>query len=176
MTDLEDVIIKTLVADGTIKSYSCFVDDTLLKMKPEDVSQVNNALNEFNKSFRYTDDMFQNEVSHFLDLELSPDKMKTFQKDINTGQYVNFTSFVPWTYHTSWMRNFVTSASRMCSTDKRPSEINTIKRFASWNDFSKSVNLSIHYLFLRTLMMQTKQAVKLLSIFVFLAMEIKVFP
>ena len=85
--------------------------------------------------------MFQNEVSHFLDLELSPDRIKTFQKDTNTGQFVNFTIFVPWIYHTSWMRSLVTSASRMWSSDKLPFEINTIKRIASWSDFSKSVNL-----------------------------------
>ena len=45
MTGLEDVIIKPLIADDTIRFYSRFVDDTLLVMKPENVSQVNNALN-----------------------------------------------------------------------------------------------------------------------------------
>ena len=28
MTELEDVIIKPLIADGTVKFYSHFVDDT----------------------------------------------------------------------------------------------------------------------------------------------------
>ena len=143
MTELEDVIIKPLIADGTIKFYSRFVDDTLLIMKAENVSQVHKALNRFDKNLRFTVDIFQNEVPHFLDLELSPDGITIFRKDTNTGLYVNFTSFVPWTYRTSWIRSLVTRASRISSTDKLPSEINTIKRFASWNGFPKSVVDSI---------------------------------
>ena len=44
MTELEDVIIKPLIADGTIEFFSPFVDNTLLVMKPENVSQVYKAI------------------------------------------------------------------------------------------------------------------------------------
>ena len=47
--------------------------------------------------------MFKDKVLHFLDLELSPDGTSIFRKDTNTGLYVNFTSFVPWTYRISWI-------------------------------------------------------------------------
>ena len=87
--------------------------------------------------------MFQNKVPHFLDLELSPDGISIFRKDTNTGLYVNFTSFVPWTYLTSWIKTLVTRASRVCAPNKLSSEINIIKRFASWKDFPKSVVNSI---------------------------------
>ena len=107
MTELEDVIIKPLIADGTIEFYSCFVGDTLLVMKPENVSQVHKALNKFDNNLRFKI-MFQNEVPHFLDLELSPDGFTFFRKDTNTGLYVNFTNFVPWTNCTSWIRSSVT--------------------------------------------------------------------
>ena len=143
MTELEDVIIKPLIADGTIKFQSRFVDDTLLVMKPGNVSQVQKALNKFDSKLRFIADIFQNEVPHFLDLELSPDGIAIFRKDTNTGLYVNFASFVPWTCRNSWIRSLVTRASRICSTDKLPSEINNIKRFPSWNDFPKSVVNSI---------------------------------
>ena len=73
MTELEDVIIKPLVADAPIKFFSRFVDNTLLVMKPENVSQVYEALNKFDNNLRFTVDMFQNEVPHFLAIELSPD-------------------------------------------------------------------------------------------------------
>ena len=46
---------------------------------------------------RFTVDMFQNEVPHFLDLELSPDGILILRKDTNTGLDSNFTSFVHWT-------------------------------------------------------------------------------
>ena len=58
MTELDDVIIKPLVADGTIKFYSRLVDDTLLAIKPENVSQVNKAVNKFDSNLRFTIDMF----------------------------------------------------------------------------------------------------------------------
>ena len=57
-------------------------------------------------------------------------------------QHINFTSLVPWTY-ISWIRNLAASAPRICSMDKLPYEINTIKIFASWNGFPKSVVNSI---------------------------------
>ena len=66
MTELEDVIIKSLIADDTIKFYSRFVDDTFLVMKPENVSQVYKALNNFDKNLYFTVDMFQNEAPYFL--------------------------------------------------------------------------------------------------------------
>ena len=65
MTELEDVIIKPLIADGATKFYSRFVDETLLVLKPENVSHVHKALNESDSDLRFTVDMFQNEAPHF---------------------------------------------------------------------------------------------------------------
>ena len=107
MIELEDVIIKSLIADGTIKFYSCFVDDTLLVMKPENVSQVHKALNKFDNNLHLTVDTFQNEAPHFVDLEFSPNGIIIFQKDTITGLYINFTIFVPWTNCTLWIRSLV---------------------------------------------------------------------
>ena len=87
--------------------------------------------------------MFHNKVHHFLDLELSPDRISVFRIHINTGLYVNFTTFVSWTYRTSWIKTLVTRASRIRAPNKLSSEINIIKRFASWNDFPKSFVSSI---------------------------------
>ena len=50
MTELEDVIFRPVIDDGIIKFYSSFADDTLLLMKPENVSQVPKALNKFEKN------------------------------------------------------------------------------------------------------------------------------
>ena len=111
MTELEDVVIKPLIANGTIKFYTRFVVDTLLVIKPDNVKEVHNSLNKFDKNLRFTVDRFQNKVPHFLDLELSPDGISIFRKDTNTGLYVNFTNFVPWTYRTSWIKTLVTRAS-----------------------------------------------------------------
>ena len=39
MTELEDIVIKPLITNGTIKFYTRFVDDTLLVIKPENVKK-----------------------------------------------------------------------------------------------------------------------------------------
>ena len=95
------LLAKPLITDGAIKFYSRFVDATLFVMKPENVSQVLNILNKFDKNFHYTVDMFQNEVPHFLDFELVLDGITIFLKDTNNDLDVNFTSSVPWPYCTS---------------------------------------------------------------------------
>ena len=53
VTKFEGVIIKPLIADGTIKFYSGFVDETSLVIKPENVSQVHEALNKFDNNLRF---------------------------------------------------------------------------------------------------------------------------
>ena len=49
MTELEDKVIKPLINNGIIKFYSHYIDDTLLVVKPQDVSCVHKLLNSFDK-------------------------------------------------------------------------------------------------------------------------------
>ena len=149
-------------------------------IKPENVLKVHNALNKFDKNLRFTVDMFKDKVPHFLDLELSPDGTSIFCKDTNTGLYVNFTSFVLWTYRISWVRSLVTHASRICAPNKLSSEINTIKKLASWHDFPKSVVNSITNKPLNTppnneSSNSIEEKSNEITIFAFLIMVIKVF-
>ena len=62
-------------------------------IKLDNVKEVYKSLNKFDKDLRFTVDAFQNKVSHFLDLELSPDRVLIFRKVTNTGLYADFTSF-----------------------------------------------------------------------------------
>ena len=73
MTELEEKVIKLLINDNRIKFYAIYVDDSLFVIKREDVRRTQNLLNNFGLNLRFTVDLFQNEVPHFLDLELSPD-------------------------------------------------------------------------------------------------------
>ena len=52
MTELEEVVIKPLIANGTNKFYTRFVDDTLLVIKFDNVKEVHNSLNKFEKNLR----------------------------------------------------------------------------------------------------------------------------
>ena len=132
-------VIKPLINDNTIKFYARYVDDTLFVIKRENVRRIQNLLNNFNPILRFTVDLFQNEVPHFLDLELSPDGISIFRKNTNTGLYTHFTSYVPWIHRTAWIKSLTSCASRICSPNKLSSEINFIKKLASWNGFPISV-------------------------------------
>ena len=94
MTYLEEKTIKPLII-STIKFYAIYVDDTLFVIKREDVRHIQNLLNNFDPNLRLTVDLFQNEVPHFLDLELSPDDISIFRKNTNIGLYNHFSSYVP---------------------------------------------------------------------------------
>ena len=65
------------------------------------------------------------------------------RKDTNTGLYVYFNSYVPWSYRVSWNCSLVSRAHAICKPDKLKLEINLIKKFASWNDFPKAIASAI---------------------------------
>ena len=65
MNELEDVVIKQLIANGTIKFYTRFVGESLFVIKPEKAKEVHNSLNKVDKNLRFTADMFQNKAPHF---------------------------------------------------------------------------------------------------------------
>ena len=51
MTELENKVIKPLINDGDIKFYCRYVENTLLVVKPQDVSRIRELLNSFDKKF-----------------------------------------------------------------------------------------------------------------------------
>ena len=65
MTELENVMARNLIADGTV-AFLCplYVDDTLLLIKPKNVQKVLMKLNSFHKSLNFTFHSFPDEV-HF---------------------------------------------------------------------------------------------------------------
>ena len=133
--DLEEKLIKPLINDNTIKFYARYVDDTIFVIKCEDVGHMENLLNEFDPNLLFTLDLFQNEVPHFLDLELSPDGISIFRKNTNTGLYTHFSSYVSLTHRTAWIKSLTSHASHICLPNKLSSEINFIKKLASWKGF-----------------------------------------
>ena len=62
ITGFEDVIFEPLITNGTIKFHSYFVDETLLVIKLENVCQLCNTLNKFDKNLRFTVDRNNNKI------------------------------------------------------------------------------------------------------------------
>ena len=79
----------------------------------------------------------------FTIFSTSPDRISIYGKNTNTGLYVNYTSFVPWTHGTAWIRSLVTHALKICSSSKLSQELKLIKKCGSWNDFPKNIVMSI---------------------------------
>ena len=139
MTEVENVVIRPLIEQGLIKFYSRYVDDTLLLVKKTGLMFIHERLNNFDSNLRFTVDLFDDTLPHFLDLELHEDGVSIYRKNTNTGLYVNFDSYVPWHYRIAWIRSLVSRATKICSSDKLNNEINNVKKFASWNGFPRQI-------------------------------------
>ena len=70
MTELERIIVDNLMADGVIKFYMRYVDDTLVLIKPEDIQKALDKLNSSDKNLRFTHDPLSDGDTHFLDIRI----------------------------------------------------------------------------------------------------------
>ena len=89
MTELETIIIKPLMNDGTIKFYIRYVDDTLVLVKPDNIDKILNLLNSFHKNLKFTVDKFENCSVHFLDLLI----MDNLDIDIYRKKHIYWTIY-----------------------------------------------------------------------------------
>lgn len=78
-------------------------------------------------------------IPHFLDLEIHPDGISIFRKETHTAQYTNFSSYTKWNHKIAWIRSLLYRAKRICSPNKHPAEFQQIKKFASYNGFSRRI-------------------------------------
>lgn len=71
LTDLGKIVVQKLTISGMINFYCRYVDDTLLSVTPADIGPMHNLFNKFDKSLCFTVDRFENEVPHFVNINLS---------------------------------------------------------------------------------------------------------
>ena len=95
LTEFEHVIVSDLINDGVIKFYKPYVDDTLVLIKPSDISSVLAKFNSFERNLNFTVDTFPDGLIHFLDIKVSVDDTDICRKETHTGQYTHFSSFEP---------------------------------------------------------------------------------
>ena len=119
------------------------MDDTLVVIKKEHLQLVHNTLNSFDKNLKFTVVLFDNVVSHFLDIEIHPDGLSIDCKDTNTGQYTHFDSYSPWRDKTSWISSLVHRVVKRCSDNKLRRELERIKDLVTGNGFPKRVGQAI---------------------------------
>ena len=90
MTELERIIVDDLMADGVIKFYMRYVDDTLVLIKPEDIQKVLDKLNSFDKNLRFTHDPFSDGDIHFLDIRIRENTTDIYYKDTHNAWLIDF--------------------------------------------------------------------------------------
>ena len=119
------------------------MDDTLVVIKKEHLQLVHNTLNSFDKNLKFTVVLFDDVVSHFLDIEIHPDGLSIDCKDTNTGQYTHFDSYSTWRDKTSWIYSLVHRVVKRCSDNKLRRELARIKDLVTGNGFPKRVGQAI---------------------------------
>ena len=79
----------------------------------------------------------------FFDLELRDDGIALYAKQTNTGLYINYNSNILWAFRVSQIESLTTRAKNICSPVYLKGELESIKPYASWNNFTKYVTSNI---------------------------------
>ena len=141
MTEFENVIIKPLLRNKTLGFYKRYVDDTLVLVKKSDIGKLLPLFNSYHKDIQFTVDVFEDGNIHFLDLKITDQlEIDVYHKDTCTGQFVHYSSFVPWQFRISWARSLYYRYVTLCSNSELlSSQLRTLKNYLSWNGFPKYV-------------------------------------
>ena len=95
-TECEKVIINQLIEKNIVKFCIRYVDDTSLVIRKKDIDIILNKLNTLNKNLNFTIDTFENCLPDFLDIEICPNRLAIYHKNIQTGQQTNIKSLKMW--------------------------------------------------------------------------------
>ena len=140
MTAFEDEIVRKLIDSDVIKFYVRYVDDTLIVAKPSDFKTILETFNTFLPQIQFTLQEFPDNNVHFLDLQINSSDITIFRKPTHTGQCTHFSSFTTWSRKTAWIRALVNRAYKICDNHQLLQlELKTIKKFMSWNGFSRKL-------------------------------------
>ena len=93
LTEFENKLVSDLVQSDIIKFYRRYVDDTLLLIKPCNITSVLSKFNSFDKTQKFTVDNFSDGTVHFLDLKITDYGIDVYRKSTHTGQYTHFSRF-----------------------------------------------------------------------------------
>ena len=94
-----------MINGGVIKFYKRYVDDTLVSIKPSDISSVLAKFNSFDRNLNFTVDTFPDGLIHFLDIKVLVDGTDIYRKETHTGQYTHFSSFETFPRKTAWVKS-----------------------------------------------------------------------
>ena len=86
MTECGKVIDNQLIEKNIVKVYIRYVDDIFLVLRKKYIDIFLNNFNSFIKNLEFTVDTFETYVPQFLDIEICPNRLGIYHKNIQTGQ------------------------------------------------------------------------------------------
>lgn len=85
-SELENVILQTLIESGKLKVYLGYVDGSLLLGKVDDIKHIFDNFNSFDKNLKFKMDGFEdNNNVHFLDRTIDKIDTDLYWKPTHTG-------------------------------------------------------------------------------------------
>ena len=82
-TECEKVIVNQLIEKNIVKLIIRYLVDNLLIIRKKRLDVVLNKFNSFNKNSKSTINAFEDWVSHFLDIDNSPNNLDVYHKSIH---------------------------------------------------------------------------------------------
>ena len=133
-----------------VSNYLCYwkryVDDTYAYVVPEKIDFILKELNSYHPNIKFTYELEENNKITFLDVlinRISFNEIETsvYRKESNTDIYINWYSHAPSQWKIGTLRNLITRAKNISSTeDLLNLEIEHLKTvFCNINDFPKNV-------------------------------------
>ena len=144
MCELENNIIPRL--HGIIGNWTWYVDDTFAVVEPQNVNLVENALNNFHDSIKFTHELEQSGKIAFLDVlikrtENNEIETSVYRKPTNTDIYMNWMSHAPAIWKIATLKSLIKRAFMISSTQAAlEEELNHIQQaFCDLNDYPRKL-------------------------------------
>lgn len=84
-SELENVILQTLIESGKLKVYLGYVDGSLLLGKVDDIKHIFDNFNSFDKNLKFKMAGFEDNNVHFLDRTIDKIDTDLYWKPTHTG-------------------------------------------------------------------------------------------
>ena len=136
MTEYERLVVDKLIKDGLIKFYIRYVEDTLTSGGVEDINNMKQQSNPFDKNIQFITDRFEDGIVHFLDIKINGFETDLYCKTTHAGQYCDFSNQTPLKLQISWIKALHDRLVKICSSNKQlNNQINRIRTFMSWDSY-----------------------------------------
>ena len=140
MCELENTVIPRI--QDIIKNWTRYVDDTFATVEAKNVTKVENELNKFHESIKFTHEVENDRKISFLDVLIKRNEeggvdTSVYRKPTNTDIYINWKAHAPVIWKIATLKSLIKRAFLISSTEVAlEEELSHIQRvFCDLNDY-----------------------------------------